>query len=70
MQGDTRWNDSYTRHPFPFLLLEGSPKVTVYFPQYTKNLAWKPILKQDLASAVRSMHRARDVDQCPQAQPD
>ena len=35
MQGDTR-RDSYIGYPLPFLWHEGSPRVTVHFPQYTK----------------------------------
>ena len=61
MQGGTRRKDSYIGHPLPFLWHEGSPRVTGYFPQY-KNLAWIPIQKQDLASAMGIMRRARDVD--------
>ena len=36
----------------------------------TTNLAWTPIQKQDLASAIGIMRRARDVNSYPQAQPD
>ena len=36
----------------------------------TKKLAWIQIRKQDIASAMGIMRRARDVDQYPQAQPD
>ena len=37
---------------------------------HTHKLTWIPIQKQDLASAMGIMRRARDVDQYPQAQPD
>ena len=35
-----------------------------------QNLAWIPIVKQDLASAMGMVRRARDVDQYSPAQPD
>ena len=36
MQGGTRRKDSYTEHSLPFLWHERSPRVTGYFPQYSK----------------------------------
>ena len=69
MQGGTRRNDSYTEHSLPFLWHERSPRVTGYFPQYNKP-RMDTNKKQDLASAIGIMRRARDVNSYPQAQPD
>ena len=55
-QGATRQKESCIEHPLPFLWHEGSPRVTSYFSQYKKKkkkkLAWIPMQKQDLASAM------------------
>ena len=65
MHSGTRWKDSYIGHPLLFLWHEGSPTETGYFPQYKKKLSWIPVQKQDLASAMGIMRKARDVDQYP-----
>ena len=74
MQGGTRRKDSYTGHPLTFVWHKSSPRLTGYFPQYQKKkkkkkVRWISIQKQDLASAMGIMSRARNVDKYPQAQP-
>ena len=64
-----KYKDSYIVHPLPFIWHEGSPRVISYSLS-TQNLAWIPILRRDLTSAMGIVRSARDVVQYPEAQSD